>query len=288
MKINGQPVHNWNDVRDLYLANLGDKIDFTVEHDGNIQQIIYSKNVLEQKNSDQLDIYPRLPAMVGDVVAGSPASKAGLERGDQIVSIAGEPVNSWESMTKIVQANANKKIDFIIQRNGQTLTKEITPEPADEIGEDGTSHIVGKIGIGLYYEKNRLPFFHAFTEGFNRTIFYTDLNIKALGWVVTGKKSAKEMLGGPIMITKMAGQIARTGFGDLLGFIAQLSIVLAIINVVPIPALDGGHIAIVLIEEIRRKPLSTATKIKIQQVGMAILFVLIIFVMYNDIMRLLS
>ena len=96
------------------------------------------------------------------------------------------------------------------------------------------------------------------------------------------------MLGGPIMITKLAGEFAKSGFASLMELIANLSIMLALINILPIPALDGGHIAIVFIEEIRRKPLTTKTKLKIQQVGMAILFVLIIFVMYNDILRIFT
>ena len=93
------------------------------------------------------------------------------------------------------------------------------------------------------------------------------------------------MIGGPIMITQLAAEFAGIGFVYLLDLIANLSIMLALINILPIPALDGGHITIVLLEEIRRKPLSTRTKVKIQQVGMAILLVLIVFVMYNDILR---
>ena len=99
----------------------------------------------------------------------------------------------------------------------------------------------------------------------------------------TGEVSPKQALGGPIVIGKMAGEIAKTGFINLLEFTALLSAILALINILPIPALDGGHLVIILIEGIRRKPLSINAKVKIQQVGMAILLVLMVFIFYNEI-----
>ena len=191
-------------------------------------------------------------------------------------------------MTGVIKNNPDKALDFTILHDGSEISKTIIPETADEIDENGVSHMIGKIGIGIYYEKKSLPIFAAFGEGFNRTVFITGLNIKGIWWLISGKKSARDMLGGPIMITKLAGEFAKSGFASLMELIANLSIMLALINILPIPALDGGHIAIVFIEEIRRKPLTTKTKLKIQQVGMAILFVLIIFVMYNDILRIFT
>ncbi len=287
LAINGQPVHTWNDIRDLYLSNLGHRMSFRIEREGKNIEIVLTPDVLKEKKSDQLDIFPLMPAMVGEVLPNTPAQEAGLQRGDRIVSIDGTPVNSWEDMTRIVRENPEKPLRFEIERNGEILQKIITPQPTDEIDENGASHIVGKIGISFYYEKRRLSFFPALVDGLKKTAFLTKMNVKALGWLITGKKSAKEMLGGPIMITKMAGEFAKSGFSSLMELIAHLSIMLALLNILPIPALDGGHIAIVLVEETRGKPLSTQTKVKIQQIGMAILFVIIIFVMYNDILKLL-
>jgi len=286
LKIDGQPVSTWNDVRDNYFAHLGDKMVFLISRNDSTRQIIYDSKIPQSENAEQLDIFPRLPAMVGSVVANSPASEAELQRGDKILAINGKPVKSWEEMTNIVQANPNKSLDVLIYRDGTDYNKQMTPEAVDEVGEDGKSNIVGKIGIGFYYEKKYLPLLPAFASGFQKTIFITDMSVKGLWWLVSGKTSARQMLGGPIMITKLAGEFAKSGFASLMELIANLSVMLALINVLPIPALDGGHIAIVIIEEIRRKPLTTRTKLKIQQVGMAILLVLIVFVMYNDIMRL--
>ncbi|MEJ2635252.1 MAG: RIP metalloprotease RseP [Calditrichia bacterium] len=286
LSINGQPVHTWNDIRDQYIGNLGNRMVFKIDRDGKTDDIIVKKSALEEKNSDQLDIFPLIPAKVGEVLPDSPAGQAGLQRGETILSINGQQVKSWEAMTNIVRDNPNKSLEFTIQKDGETLTKTITPDVASEISENGTDHKIGKIGIGVYYEKNKLPVGAAMVQGFDKTVFITKMSVKGLWWIVSGKKSAKRMLGGPIMITKLAGEFAKSGFASLLELVANLSIMLAFINILPIPALDGGHIAIVAIEAIRRKPLSTQTKLKIQQVGMALLFVLIIFVMYNDIMRL--
>ncbi len=287
LSVNGQPISTWNDVRDQFISNLGKEISFEIERQGERFTIVLGKDLLKTKNSDQLGIFPLIPAVVGEIIPGTPAQKVGLQPGDRIMSIAGTPVKSWEEMTKIVRANANNPLDFEIERNGKILHIQITPEPTDEIDENGVSHIVGKIGIGIYYETRQLGPGEAIIEGLQRTFFYTTLNFRALGWLITGKKSAKEMLGGPIMITKMAGDFAKSGFSSLMELIAHLSIMLAILNILPIPALDGGHITIVIIEHIRRKPLTTKTKLKIQQWGMAILFVIMFFVIYNDIARLL-
>ena len=122
-------------------------------------------------------------------------------------------------------------------------------------------------------------------RGFNQCISIGQLNIRGFGRILSGKDSAKESLAGPLAIAQMAGDIADRNIWDLLPFMAYLSVVLAFINILPIPALDGGHLIIILIEGIRRKPLPLKAKIMVQQVGMAILLTFIVFVFYNDIAR---
>ena len=288
LSINGTRVDNWNDVLNQYVSNLGNDIVFQIQRDEETKTITLGRDILKEKSAEQLDILPTRPAQVGDIMSDSPAEKAGLQTGDRVISIEGQPISSWEEMTGIIRQNAETPLSMVISRNDEQLTKTITPVKVDIIGENGESNFVGQIGIGQYVERRELPLFPALTEGFSKTIFITGLNIKAIGWLITGKKSAREMLGGPIMITQLAAEFAEISFASLMDLIANLSIMLALINILPIPALDGGHITIVLIEQIRRKPLSTKTKIKIQQVGMAILLVLIVFVMYNDILRIFN
>jgi len=287
LSINDAPVNTWNDVIENYISNLGNQITFTIERAGEVKEVIFGSEILAQNASEQLDMAPQTPARVGNILPESPAARSGLQRGDRIINIANTPTASWDEMTEIIRKNANQPLNFQIERDGQIISKTITPEAVSQIDENGKDTILGQIGINVYIEREALSFFPALSEGFHKTVFITGLNIKALWWLVTGKKSARDMLGGPIMITKLAAEFAEVSFSSLLELIANLSIMLALINILPIPALDGGHITIVLVEEIRRKPLSTRTKLKIQQVGMAILLMLIVFVMYNDILRLL-
>lgn len=287
LDINDLPVNSWNDVVDLYLGNLGKEMTFTIKRDEQVSDIVFHKDILKEQNADQLDIFPRFPAIIGDINPNSPAQAAGLQMEDRIASIAGQPINSWDEMTSIIRGNGGKSLLFEIMREGDSFSLSITPEIVSEIDESGVDHMVGKIGIGPFFDQKKLALLPALAEGFNKTIFISQMSMKGLWWLLSGKKSVKESLGGPIMITKMAGDFAKIGFDYLMELIANLSIMLALINILPIPALDGGHILIVAIEEIRRKPLTTKTKLKIQQIGMAILFVLIIFVMYNDITRIL-
>jgi regulator of sigma E protease len=285
LAINNKPINTWNDVIENYISQLGNKITFSIDREGEALEIVFGEEILSEKAAEQLDIAPRIPATIGMIIPESPAAQAGLQSEDRIISIEGIPTPSWQDMTRIIQTNANNSLNIQIDRKGEIIALTITPEAVSQIDEEGKDNIIGRIGIQPYMEREVLALIPSITEGFKKTIFIAGLNVKALWWLATGKKSAREMIGGPIMITKLAAEFAQVGFVYLLDLIANLSIMLALINILPIPALDGGHITIVVLEEIRRKPLSTRTKIKIQKVGMAILLVLIVFVMYNDILR---
>lgn len=283
--INGQPVHYWNDIASKFIENLGKDVYILVEREGRQVELVMSKDALSLDKSGQLDIAPLFPAMVGELTPGYPASQAGLQTGDRIVAIDGTPVHSWDDMTQIIRASPGKELVLTILRHGKQISVPIIPKSEQEVNEAGETETVGKIGIGPYVEHRKIGFFTSMVKGFENTIFVTQLNVKALGWLVTGKKSPKEILGGPIFITKMAGEFARTGFLNLLILVAHLSIMLAIVNILPIPALDGGHLAIIFLEGVRRKPLSIKTKMAIQQVGLAIILMLMFFLIFNDIRR---
>ena len=285
--INDQPVKTWNEIQQLYIANLGKEITFTVERDGQLLKLVLSRDNLGEEGSENLGIAPMIPAIVGDVVPGYPAEKAGLQKGDKIVAINGQPIRDWMDMTDIVSKSAGKPLQFQIERNGSLLTVEVTPKAVNEVGPDGESKIVGKIGISAiaFVERRPLSFGQALTKGWEQAKFTSAMMVKTLYWLVTGKKSAKEVIGGPIMIGKMAGDFAKTGFVNLLELLAYLSLMLAIINILPLPVLDGGHLVMIIIEGITGKPIPTKVKVAIQQVGMALMLMLILFVIYNDISR---
>lgn len=286
LAINGKPVQTWNDINQQFVANLGDKIDFTVDRGGNERHLIFSGRDAKGKSVDQLGAYPFIPAKVGDLIPGYPAIKSGLKRGDLIVAINGQKVSDWQSMTDIIHGSAGKPVQVEVSRAGKTMTFTIVPKAVVQQDTSGVEKTVGMIGIGYYLETREIDLPQAVVEGVNNTVLVAQLNVKGFSWVLSGRRSAKDVLGGPIMITKLAGDFARTGFLNLLVLVAHLSVILAIINILPIPALDGGHLALILIEGIRRKPLPIKAKMRIQQIGMGFLLILMLFIIFNDLNRL--
>jgi len=225
---------------------------------------------------------------VGSVSAGGPAESSGLLPGDMILEINGTPIQSWDEMTQIISESNLKPLSMKIQRNREVLVKTVTPErivSQNLFGEDIERIMIG-IGIGNKTFTRDLNVFEAFTESVDRTYSITKLTILSVVKLVQGTLSVKT-LGGPIMIAEMAGQNAKAGLASLVGFIALISINLAILNLLPIPVLDGGHILFFFFELMLRRPVSLRVREIAQQAGMFILLVLMIYVIYNDISRLL-
>jgi regulator of sigma E protease len=239
------------------------------------------------EKGEYLDLDPLIPAKVGMVQSGMPASEIGLQRADEIILLDSVRINSWQKMTEVIRAYPEDNLNIVWLRKGDTLRDVIRPRAFEEKGENDSTVIVGKIGIGYYYEHKDIGLGRALVVGVKNTFDLIALNAKGLWWVISGVKSAKEVVGGPVMIAKMAGEAAAAGWTQLLYLIAALSAILAFFNILPIPALDGGHLIFLIIEGIIGRPVPIKVKIKVQQVGMAILLALIIFIFYVDIKRLL-
>ncbi|WP_456408647.1 RIP metalloprotease RseP [Caldithrix abyssi] len=286
LAINGQTVHNWNEVQEQFVDNLNSNIVFTVVRDGRQIQLVYQKEWFKESKAEQFDVGPLIPAKVGAITPGMPAEKIGLKRGDEIVAIAGQPIKDWVEMTEVIRKYPEKTISIEWRRGDSLFSAQITPQAFEEKNEKGEMIKVGKIGISYYYEHRDVGPGQAVILGVKNTFDLLALNIKGISWVITGTKSAKEIIGGPIMIAKMAGDAAQAGWAYLWYLIAALSTVLAFFNILPIPALDGGHLVFILIEGIRGRPIPAKIKLKVQQIGLAILFTLIIFIFYVDISRL--
>jgi regulator of sigma E protease len=234
-----------------------------------------------------MDFKWKTPAKVGLVLSDKPAATAGLQTGDEIFEIGEIPVQSWSEMTAVIEKHPGDSLKFRWKRNEIVQSAIIVPYASQKEDSLGNIINVGKIGIGIYSEFRSVSFGQAIVNGFKITAKLIAMNMKGLWWVLSGTKSAKEIIGGPIMIGKFVSDAAAEGWVTLWQFIAMLSAILAFFNILPIPALDGGHLMFLLIEGVRGKPLSTKTKLVIQQIGMAILLTLIIFIIYIDIQRLL-
>jgi regulator of sigma E protease len=283
LAINGTEVNTWEAVSREFIKDLNQDIDFKIKRKGQELVLRYKKEWFKDKNAEYLDIGYMPPARVGNVHPDMPAAYAGLKYGDEIVEIAGSPVNNWQTMTNLIRSHPADTILVKWHRNEAQFSTRIVPLAVKE----GDSVTVGKIGIETYVEHHKVSFPKSIINGIDDTFNLLALNVKGFWWVLSGAKPASELIGGPITIAKIAGDAAKIGWDALWTLIASLSAILAFINILPVPALDGGHLSFLLIEAVIRKPLSLKVRLVVQQVGMAILLTLIIYVLYLDIRRLL-
>ena len=294
ISVNNVQIDNWNSLEKTFIENLGKDIIFVVNRENQIKELTYKKEWFRDKKSEQLDLLPVIPAKVGDVEAGMPAAELGLQRGDEIISFADQPINNWEDMTQIIRKYPDQNVEISWLRDGKQYSEMITPQAFEEkqVTKDSDTETeeesvikVGKIGISYYYEYKKLSLPASLWNGIDNTYQLIVLNIKGIYWVLSGIKQAKEVLGGPITIAQMAGQAAQAGWTRLWELIAAISAIIAFFNLLPIPALDGGHLFFLIIEGIMGRPLSTTARIRIQQIGMAVLLTLIVFILYVDLNR---
>ncbi len=283
--INSVPIENWNQIQEEFINNLNNKIIFEVVRDDNPVQLTYEKEWFQEEGGEQLNLIPLFSTKVGDVTASMPAGVLGLRTGDEITSFAGTAVSNWTEMTNAIRSYPDEEVSISWIRDGSVMNDKIRPLSFEETNADGQTVRVGKIGIGYYYTHKEINVGASLIAGFTRTWDLLALNIRGIYWVISGTKSAKEIIGGPIMIAKMAGDAIQAGWTYLWYLIAVLSAMLAFFNILPIPALDGGHLFFLLLEGIMRRPLKVKTRIKIQQVGMAILLSMIVFIVYIDLHR---
>lgn len=225
---------------------------------------------------------------IGDVNEGSPAYMAGLKKNDLVVSIDGVAISSWEDMANAIMASKGKTLEISVLRGDTIFTKSVTPEVKkfkNIFNEDVDRYVIGITASGEIFKKD-LNFFQAFSESIIQTYQITSLTIKGIVKLFQGTVSPKT-LGGPIMIAQMAGQQAKEGVVNLIFFIALISVNLAILNFLPIPVLDGGHLLFFFIEAVKGSPVSVKVREISQQAGIFVLILLMIYVFYNDIARVL-
>jgi regulator of sigma E protease len=236
----------------------------------------------------QVSGLPIMEPEVGEVQEGMPAYEGGIRPGDSIVSIDGKPVSRWEEMAALIKQSGGRPLRIEILRKNKTVSLKIAPKLVSSqnlFGEQIEKYVIGITASGAF-STERLSPFQAAAEGVYQTWQIAKLTVLAIGKVISGAISAKT-LGGPIMIAQLAGQQAKAGVINLIFFIALLSVNLGIINLLPIPVLDGGHLMFFFIEAVSRKPVNLKIREVAQQVGVFVLILLMIFVFYNDIARVL-
>ena len=227
-----------------------------------------------------------LKPVIGEVKKDTPAYKGGIQKNDQILSIDGQAVSSWEDMATIITASQGKTLTVSVGRGESEIIVSVTPERKtfkNIFNEDIERYVIGVTASGEVFSKD-LTIPQAFTESIIQTYNIAALTIKSVIKLIQGTLSPKT-LGGPIMIAQIAGQQAKLGVANLLFFTALISVNLAILNFLPIPVLDGGHLIFFFIEAVTGRPVSIRVREIAQQAGIFVLILLMIYVFYNDITR---
>jgi regulator of sigma E protease len=226
---------------------------------------------------DLAGLVPQVLPEVTDVRPDSPAQHAGLRVGDQLRSVDGRPITGTLDFIQYIEQHAGEEVRLRVAREGRLVTVPVVPE--DEGG-------AGKIGIGIganVYQK--YPFFRAIRESVDQNVEIVRQTFALLGKILTGQLSARGNLGGPIEIATQSGAAARRGFTYLLYFMGFISISIAILNLMPIPILDGGQILILCIESVIRRDLPLKIKEAVTQVGFVLIMLLMLMVIWFDIAR---
>jgi len=279
LSINKAPVNYWEDIRaEVYVNGMGKDLAVVVNRDGHVTDLNISRKLVPSDESKEIFLLSeKLKPVIGDVLKHSPADSAGIKSSDVLLSIDNTPVLSIPQTIAKISSSKGQSLSVKLLRGKDTVTAITTP------GSDG------KIGVVLGYaflgetivQKN--GFFESFKLGLADVIKTTELTFTMLKRVISGQMAFGKAFGGPIKIAQYAARSADNGMASFIMFIGLLSLSLAILNILPIPALDGGHLVVIIIERMLKREISLKVKIAIQNAGMYLLLALMAFIIYNDI-----
>ena len=218
------------------------------------------------------------------VAENGPAFNGGVNPGDTVLSVNNVLINSWDDFVVIIEKNPNTELTILFDRDGEQIKKNVTTASAPDINTGRVDRLVGKLGIGKEMQVNSLGFTGLLRHGYDQTLWSMTLMTFSLKMIFSGDVG-RDDVGSVIMIGEMAGDAAKAGLTPFLTLMALISVNLAFINILPIPALDGGHIMVILIEMLLGRSLSVKTRMRIQSVGMYLLLGLMAFLIINDLSK---
>jgi regulator of sigma E protease len=305
LSVNGIKTPSWQKARFTLLEESvgAESIVIEVERaDFQIEKAIVDISQLQLLKKEQIDLIgelgfsawrPNIPPVIDEVVVGGAAEAAGLLANDKIVMLAGEMIPNVHRWVELIRANPEQSLDLVVLRDAQQVTLKITPKIRTENGESyGFIGVMNRIEIPDDVRQKmsvteRYGPIEALGESIDKTWRMSWLTLKVLGKLVVGEASVKN-LSGPITIARYAGISARVGIEQFITFLAIISISLGVLNLLPIPILDGGHLFYYLIEMLKGSPVSETTEVVGQKIGMVLLFGLMSIAIFNDLLRLVG
>ena len=293
VRANEEDISTYGELSEAVERSQGKRMTIDVLRDDQIKTLFIKPESQPNPQNPEETIYllgiEAYAPVVGEVVPDTPAMEAGLESGDRIIEIEGQAIHTWSQMTEIVRNQPGQTLNLKVKRKDQILSVAVTPAPQEIPTEDGQTQVIGKIGIILSGRSvmSASSILLAPIEGLVATWKWAELTLVGVYKLLVGEISTKN-LGGPLMIASVSGEHAEQGISNVIFLIAVLSMNLGILNLLPIPILDGGHLFFFTCEAILGRPLGERSREVAQQVGLVVLFSIMIYATWNDITRLLQ
>ncbi len=276
VSLDGKRIDDWDDLSFELATSWGEPLELTVERDGEtFTTTVTPQRVEGQDFSDLAGLGPAQVPTITMLQEGKPAQAAGLAAGDRVRRMDGRPVAGTQAFIDYVSQRPGEEIRLEVLRDGRPVEVAVVPEDVDGVGRIG-------VGIGVY---QRYGFFQAMVQSARFNWNLTEKTVVVLGRIFTREASAKANLAGPIQIAVITGEAAQLGFKWLLQLMAMISVSIALLNLMPIPMLDGGQITILLVESTMRRDLSLKVKEMIAQVGFVLIILLMLTVIYFDLVK---
>ena len=284
--IGDTPVDSWGEITQLIQSTSNETIVIHRAGKAPVELTIHPDALVERIQA-AVAISPYLPAVVGGVLADTPADSAGMVAGDVILSIDGYPTPQWDDLREFVSRNPGRELAFVLRRGQGVDTVLAAPAATVDTTADGEVRTVGRIGIApeSIMQRRSLSWGAAVVAGAKQTTNMGTIVIRSVRGLLTARVPTRE-LGGPIMIGQLAGATARAGIDPFLQFMALISINLAVLNLLPIPVLDGGQFLFLLAEGVMRRPLSLKLRERLTAVGLVMIMMLMSLAFWNDLSRL--
>jgi len=285
VRINGDTVRSWNEVlRHIVLDTLSPELRFEIAGRPEPVVLRLRERDAAARRSVARSLIAYVPARLGLVNPGQPAWRAGLRGGELIVRADGDTVRSWNHLTRIIRRSADRPIRLDVRRGDSTASLTVTPKPRTAADTAGGAHVgEGLMDAGVAEERVYVPtgLGNAVVIGADRTVTAATLIVRFVGRLFAGREPLRQ-LGGPVLIAQISGQVLRLGIVQFLEFMALFSVQLAVLNLLPIPVLDGGHIVFLLAEWVRGRPIPVSVRVKLLNVGFWILIAIMVLVVSND------